>query len=487
MFLVIIISIMKIIIAGIGTVGFQIASQLIFEGNDVVLIEKDEVIAKELLNRLDCIVINGNVQKLDVLREAGLENASYFLCLTESDEINLLSCSIVSKFYPKVYKVARVKSLEYILLQEQKPSPFEVDYIVNPSFEIVDTILKTMEYGAVSDIFSLEEGDICISSLVIDQYILDSVKSVEEFGKSLDIKFLIVLLINSKNEVIVPNGQTQLEEGDIIYICAKEKGIHDIFEHFNKNINRIKDVFILGGGVICQGILDRLNLKKNDEGKGKKRSFLHYFLTGIQKVVKRYSKDRKIVIVEKDYEVCKFLSENYRDILVINDSITKDTVFEENELGKCDLIIASTKNQELNIVSALYAKKIGIKKAITIVENKSYEKMAKELGIDVPISYRNSISLSLTGLIKTGNIINVQSIADGQVEIIKTKLQERSKFINKEIRNLNLPKNTIIISISRGDETLIPDGSIELLEGDTISLLALKDFKKEVDKYLSLI
>ncbi len=63
-------AIMKIVVAGAGGVGYQLASQLIAKEHDVILIEKDPETAKHVANHLDCIVINNEANRLAVLREA---------------------------------------------------------------------------------------------------------------------------------------------------------------------------------------------------------------------------------------------------------------------------------------------------------------------------------------------------------------------------------------------------------------------------------
>ena len=485
---------MKIVIAGAGVVGYQIASQLILEKRSVVLIEKNELIAREMSNRLDCMVICGSIEDPFVLKKAKIEDASYFLSLTGSDEINIVSCSIADKFSPNIYKVARIRNPSYLYLNEKEKSLFNIDYIVNPQSEVVDMILKTIEYGAVSDIFSLGEKNLDISSLYIDKDIAAKYSNIIELNKAINIPFLVVLLITSKNEILIPNGQSKIKAGDTIYVCANKKDVYKVFEFFNKKTEKIDSILIVGGDVICQGILDRLDFRKineNIEDLKNKEIEKKSFFSNIFSIFKR--KDRRIKsffkkrikIIEKDYAVAKFLSENYRDVLVINDSITRDGVFEDNDLTKADLIIVATKNQELNIVSSLYAKKIGIEKAVAIVENKSYEKMAKELGIDAPISFRNSIASSVLKLIKSQNVVNIQSIADGQVEIIKVILNFDSKHINRKIKNLNIPKQALIITVASDDVARIPNGDFVLQENDIITLLMLKDHKLEVEKYFS--
>ena len=85
---------MKFIIAGAGSVGYDVARHLIKAGKDVVIIEKNPVRAKFLENDLDCIVINSEVNSIQTLKDINIEDGDYFIAVTESDEVNLISCSI---------------------------------------------------------------------------------------------------------------------------------------------------------------------------------------------------------------------------------------------------------------------------------------------------------------------------------------------------------------------------------------------------------
>ena len=83
---------MRIIILGAGMIGINIARELIEEKREVIIIEKDPEVSGIVSNELDCMVINDDGSKPEVLRKAGTASASWFLALTGSDEVNIVSC-----------------------------------------------------------------------------------------------------------------------------------------------------------------------------------------------------------------------------------------------------------------------------------------------------------------------------------------------------------------------------------------------------------
>lgn len=81
---------MRVIIVGAGMVGTQLAKHLINEKHDVSLIEKDEERARHASNRLDCLVINDEANNIKTLEEAGIAKADALICVTDSDELNII-------------------------------------------------------------------------------------------------------------------------------------------------------------------------------------------------------------------------------------------------------------------------------------------------------------------------------------------------------------------------------------------------------------
>jgi len=103
----------KIIIAGAGEVGFNLAKHLIENDNDVVVIDKDRDRINYLNEHLDCLVLDGEATNLDVLLNAGIENAEIYVAVTDSDEVNMISCLIVHSNFNVKTKIARVRNIEY--------------------------------------------------------------------------------------------------------------------------------------------------------------------------------------------------------------------------------------------------------------------------------------------------------------------------------------------------------------------------------------
>ena len=104
---------MKVIIIGAGFTGVQLARALIAEGGHVVLIDNDPDKVQHARNALDCAVIEADGNSPETLEEAGIASVDALVTLTDDDEINMITCSLVDASYPDVLKIARVRNYAY--------------------------------------------------------------------------------------------------------------------------------------------------------------------------------------------------------------------------------------------------------------------------------------------------------------------------------------------------------------------------------------
>ncbi len=166
------------------------------------------------------------------------------------------------------------------------------------------------------------------------------------------------------------------------------------------------------------------------------------------------------------------LSENFPEALVINGDVTDEKIFDEEQIGTYDLIITTTNNQELNVLSALYAKNLGTNRAVSLVTKANYLNMATNLGIDATISPKGSTVDAIIKAIRRGNIKSVHSLFGDKAEVIQFVIDKQSSILNKSLREIQFPENSLILSVVRDNTDFIPDGNFEILEGDSVITIA---------------
>ena len=437
---------MNIVIVGAGEVGTHIASQLVAEQKDVVIIEKDPECEARASNMLDCLVVTGEGSNVDVLRQAGAENADIFIAATSVDEVNMISCFVAGSAFNTPIKIARVRNVDYMRGGLLKNSSIGIDYLVNPEIEAAFDIVQTVVHGASSGIFAFQGTNAQLRDfLVKDDSIFNGVL-VKDIRSLIDQNFIIAGVL--RNEMLhIPKGDFQILTGDHIYIVALGKSFNKILTRAGMTVDKLKRIVLVGGGLIGKHIAGMLI----EDGKD-------------------------VRIIEKDYERCKELSALYPEATVINGNISDQDVFEEENIAYTDAIITTTQSEELNILAGVYAKSKGVKRAVALIDKLNYTTLATNLGIDSCISAKLSSVDAILKFIRKGNIKNVYTIFEGQAEAIEFIVGgSNQNIVGKKIMDLKLPAGCLIITVQRHRKTIIPTGSFVIEEGDSLITFVAHD------------
>ena len=126
---------MKVIIVGCGKIGKAILESIVHEKHDVVAIDNDPNVIATVTNTYDVMAVCGNATSRELLAEAEVSNADLFIAVTQSDEVNMLSCFLAKKMGAQ-YTVARIResdyndsSLEFLAKQLDLSMPLNPEYL----------------------------------------------------------------------------------------------------------------------------------------------------------------------------------------------------------------------------------------------------------------------------------------------------------------------------------------------------------------------
>ncbi|MCD6322227.1 MAG: Trk system potassium transporter TrkA [Clostridiales bacterium] len=465
---------MYIVILGAGRVGYMLARQLIDEGKNVALIELDKVRAKNTTNNLDCLVLNASGTNLETLKKAGIQKADAFVSVTNSDEVNMIACGIVANDFSKPITIARVRNVDYVGTKLLDKGILGIDYIINPDIEASQAILRAVDHGAISDVMQFENSSLEMRDLPLSRESVFINRPLKVVRKDLNIDFLISVIIRD-NVSIIPNGETILLENDRVYLLSTEEVFEEIYTLEKLREKEISKILVVGGGDVGLNIAEGLLQQEKSVPN----------ILGRLKHILRINKRKKLHIIDKNYERTKILAEKFPQALVTCQDITEEGVLEDEELLKNDLIISATGNNELNIITGSYAKSMGINKAISLVTKDSYRNLAHNLNLDVTISRNTTVVSSILKILRKGNIKNVYALSGGKLEVIEFSVSETSNLISKQLSEIKLPKNTLVILITRGEETIIPYGHLEVEENDNISIITERESIKKLEGLLS--
>ena len=317
---------MKVIIIGAGFTGIQLAKRLIADQNDVVLIEKDEETVRHASNRLDCMVIHANGNSLDTLIEAGIAKADALVALTESDELNMITCSLVQSVYPKVLKIARVRNEDYYpqetsITKKEQRALYGIDFMVHPDFEAASAIVSAVEHGAITDVLELEDSPYEVARVTIERGCKLEGITLQNIKHLTKLNFLIAY-VEQNGETFMPTGSTILQPESRIGILANKNIMKEVFELCGSKTQEIKKIALVGAGRIGTLIAEHLIEKPA------KQSLFSKLITGH----KQHSQD--FVIIDDDEQKAKNASERFQSATIYKADITDESFIEEEDLSK---------------------------------------------------------------------------------------------------------------------------------------------------------
>jgi trk system potassium uptake protein TrkA len=179
-----------------------------------------------------------------------------------------------------------------------------------------------------------------------------------------------------------------------------------------------------------------------------------------------------IIVVDKDPAALRPIADSF-DVMTIQGNGASVTILQELGVKSFDIILAVTENDELNMISCLVAKKLGVMKTAARVRNPEYNLNIpslfsySNLGIDLFINPEFLAAQEMFRLAEIPLATEIEYFADGKLCMIGIKIDESLAIAGKKICQLNLAQYTIV-AVNRKGKIIIPDGETTLLAGDKI-------------------
>ena len=238
---------MKIIITGCGKIGVAAIESLVNEGHDVIAIDNRLEVINEIRDVYDVMCICANGADFNTLNEAGIDGADMFIAVTDSDELNMLSCIIAKKMGAK-HTVARVRNPEYNdknlgYIKQQ----IELSLILNPEYLVAQEIFNILKFPAAVNVETFSRRNFEMAELLLRDNSAIIGMSLMELRKKFQANYLICV-VQRGEDVFIPDGNFVLQSGDRIGITADPNEIQKLLKMLGILQKSVRDVMILGGG-----------------------------------------------------------------------------------------------------------------------------------------------------------------------------------------------------------------------------------------------
>ncbi len=448
---------MNIIVVGIGKVGYTVAEQLTAEMHDVTVIDTNESVLSDTIEELDVQGILGNGASRKVLLEAGIEECDLLIALTGVDETNLLCCLLANKLGANG-TIARVRNPEYNedirLIQDS----LGLSMSVNPEKEAAEEIFRILRFPSAKNVDVFAKGRVELISFVANSKCELCGKSIKDSFSKIKAAALICA-IERKNGVIIPNGDTIIEENDTLVLLAEPREISPFFKEINIPVTGVKNVMIIGGGKVALYLaseLERHNINTT--------------------------------IIEQNRATAENLSELLPEANIICGDGTNRSLLIEEGLLDVDAICCLTGIDEENILLSMYAKSVAPEtKTITKVNKISFQEVIRSLDIGSVIYPKYITANLILQHVRArknnigNNVETLYKIIDNKVEALAFHVSEDSSLINKTLEELQFKNNVIIGCINRKGRVFIPHGKDTLKEGDSVIVVTTISGLSELD------
>ena len=451
---------MKIIVIGDGKVGQTIIENISKEGHDVTIIDKNPKVIDELVNKYDCLGIVGNGASYDILTSANAKSADLVIASTSSDEINILAC-LLSKRLGSKSTIARIRNYEYSSQLVDMKELVGLDMVINPELETANDILNIIKFPEAIHVDRFAGGKVDFVELYIpDDSPLIGMKLMN-IASTYKVKVLICA-VQRGEEVFIPNGTFKLQAKDKVYVNSERDNIKKFLDKLGLiSENKIKNVMLIGGGIIANYLAESLSKNKYN-----------------------------VVIIEKNYERCLALEESLQKAIIIHGDGTDHGVLEEAGIDAADAVVTLTGMDEENIILSMYADQLNVNKVIAKVDKRSFISIINTIGNVSVVSPKDITSSRIIQYVRSksnkhgANIINFYKLLDNKMEAIEFKATKNNKVIGKAIKDLKLKTNILIASIIRDKEVIIPSGLDSIQDNDSVIIVTSGLLIDEIDDIL---
>ena len=184
-----------------------------------------------------------------------------------------------------------------------------------------------------------------------------------------------------------------------------------------------------------------------------------------------------VKLVRENLALCR-LEENAQ--VICGDSVSMDTL-RTADVASCDAFVAVTGSDEDNLVACQIAKReFGVDRTVARASNPKNRELLHTLGVDTVVCGTDNLSHILEREIETDTIRQLLSLGGGTASLNEILLPENFLYAGKAIMDIPIPGDTILISITRDTEFIIPHGSTILLPWDHILCLTRDDSLHEL-------
>lgn len=407
----------KILILGLGGVGFYLAKRLQHEEYAVTAIEPDPERYRYGDESLDVRLIRGEAMDIDCWREADAGTMACVICVTDNDAVNMMSAQIADKFGIP-YKIVRVHSLQFGLPGSLlSGADLKIDLLIHPEEMVAQEISRLVKLRHGNEIIDIAEEKIQLLAARITHDSEFADQKLKDISlKYSDFAFRVVAVARGIT-TIIPDGEFEIMPHDQIVVMIDTEHLPEMLEIAGVPQGVRQRVLIVGGGRIGCRVAELL--KKSVE----------------------------IVLIERDADQARELAGLLPHVEVLHGDGSKADTLNLAGVQDTDTFITTTGSNDTNIMSSLLAKNMmlggnngngaGSEKTMAVVSEEDYQVLAATIGLDIALNKKVMAASEIMKHIRRSELISAAHLHGFDAEVVELVAAPNSPITKKPLAKLD--------------------------------------------------
>lgn len=435
---------MKIIILGAGRIGQAVADSLVLERNDVTVIDTDRGRLLELESRYDLRGVTGNGTDPAVLAEAGARDTDLLIACAASDEVNLVCCKVAHMLFQIPVRIARVRSRAWADEALLTPEGFAVDQCLRPEDSLTRYLARLVEFPQALQVREFAGGRAILTAARARAAAPMTSRTIGEIRALMpDLPMRIVAIYrrfaDQPDRFVPASGSTRVEPDDEVFLLTTREHAAEVLPLLTKPIEApsptVRRIMIVDGGVVALKLAQQL----------------HHARKGYY----------RIKVVERDRDEAAALTASLPDdVLLFHAEGTDEDFLQQEGIEEIDLLLALSDDDETNIMSCLLAKRMGAKRVLALINQRSYADLMHGTQIDIALTPEQAMLGELMTYVRQSYVQTVHSLRRGVAEALELVVRgdrKTSSVVGRKVGDLRLPRDVHMGLIVRGLQEEAPE------------------------------
>ena len=430
---------MQVVIIGAGRAGRGVIQGLVDQNHDVVVVDRSAEAVRFIEEHYDVGMVRGYGASPRVLADAGCARADLVVALTDQDETNLVAAQTARELGARRV-LARVQGEGWEGLgggDGVDQGVLGVDEVFHPRVLVAREMARIARSHGALEVLELADDRIEVVKLPISESSRYANRVLSRLGLPRDVKIGAVV---RGGELFVPGGADVLLHGDAAYLVGRREAIDEVQEHFTGE-SVAGRVCIVGGGVTGHALARMLRT------------------AGAQ-----------VMLIEGNAELAEELAEELAGVTVVVGDGTDMELMEEHHVAGCDLFAAVTRDEEVNLLAGLLARKLGVGRIATVVQRPEFTGIYSQIGIDVVLCPHTLAQEQVLRHCRSEQVRSLSVLGGGAAEVVEFTVEPRSRIAGRALRDVRFPQGALVCALVKRTGVVIPGGN-DLVEPDDVAVV----------------